>query len=98
MPGPRTDPQLLGRCRLHVRDASGRRWDVSARGSRTLPDNCATARDATFKTITAQVGEPWTFEVGFTVPADVAHEVAPEVIVPQQLPYYLRFQSPSIAQ
>lgn len=98
IPGTNTDLQLLGRCRLRMRDRAGRRWDVSGRRSSTLPDNCGFGRDANFKTMTAKVGEPWTFEVGFVVPEDVVQEVVPEVIVPQQLPRYLRFTSKASPQ
>ncbi|MGH9163257.1 MAG: hypothetical protein ACRD2X_25115 [Vicinamibacteraceae bacterium] len=90
-PGARTDLDELSRCQLQVRDAAGRRWE--ARGSRAgnLPNNCGSGSGPDFRPITAKVGKPWMFEVGFLVPRAVAHEVQPEVLLGSQLPRYLRF-------
>lgn len=91
IPGPATDLQRLRRCRVQVSDREGRRWDASGIRLGPLPSNCGSGYDASFKEIAAKVGEPWTFEVGFLVPETVARDVAPEILIPNELPRYLRF-------
>jgi hypothetical protein len=91
IPGQATDLQLLRRCRVQVRDRAGRRWETYGIRLGTLPDNCGSGFDASFREITAKVGEPWTFEVGFLVPDTVVREVEPEILMPKELPRYLRF-------
>jgi hypothetical protein len=91
VPGQATDLQLLRRCRVQVRDRTGRRWDTYGARLGPLPNNCGSGYDASFQQISAKVGEPWTFEVGFLVPDTVVGEIVPEILMPNELPRYLRF-------
>lgn len=91
IPGSATDLQALQRCRTQVRDRAGRRWDASGGRFNKLPNNCGSGTGPDYKTITATVGQPWTFEVGFVVPDDVVREVEPELLLNKQFPQYLHF-------
>lgn len=91
IPSQSMDLKLLSRCRVQVRDRAGRRWNTYGARISKLPNDCASGYDAQYRQITPKAGEPWTFEVGFVVPEDVAGEVEPEILLPAELPNYLRF-------
>lgn len=68
-----TAAETLDRCRGHIVDAQGRRWDASPPGlprlgGERLPDRCGSGQDSDFKPVSAVPGRPFVFRHAYLLP------------------------------